>query len=174
VLSAAEGFSEIDPNNGEDEFVLSSFDTQVSSEISSRIVPTSRFTFHFQAPRHLEYYIFRIFIPVLLIILVSYITFFLKDFTRRIEVASGNLLLFIAFSFSLAENYPRMGYLTFLDAIMAATFFVNTLVVVYNVYLKWLENKDQRERADRIDRVMDWVYPLTYLIGFAIIGLIFL
>jgi len=161
-------YSEIDPDHGEDEFILSDFDTSISSELSSREFPTSRYTFHFSAPRHLEYYIFRILVPVLLIISISYVTFFLKDFTRRIEVATGNLLLFIAFSFSLAENYPRMGYLTFLDAIMAITFIINTLVVIYNVYLKWLEGHDQRERADRIDRVGDWIYPIAYLVSFAL------
>jgi hypothetical protein len=166
VMVPMEGFSAIDPEHGEDEFILTDFDTSIKSVISSRVYPTSRFTFHFNAPRYLMYYIFRIFIPILLIISVSYVTFFLKDFTRRIEVATGNLLLFIAFSWSLAEDYPRMGYLTFLDVIMAITFVVNTLVVIYNVYLKWLENHDQLEKANRIDRVADWIYPLGYIVLF--------
>jgi len=140
----------------------------VSSVISSRADPTSRFTFHFSAPRYKMYYLFRIFIPILLIISVSYITFFLKDYTRRIEVATGNLLLFIAFSWSLAEDYPRMGYLTFVDAIMAITFVINTLVVIYNVYLKWLETHDRLEQADRIDRVADWIYPVGYVVLFGL------
>jgi hypothetical protein len=166
VMVPMQGFSEIDPENGEDEFILTEFDTSVSSVISSRVYPTSRYTFHFSAPRYQMYYLFRIFVPVLLIIIVSYVTFFLKDYTKRIEVATGNLLLFIAFSWSLAEDYPRMGYLTFLDVIMAITFVINTLVVVYNVYLKWLENHGRAEKADRIDRVADWIYPVSYIVLF--------
>ena len=174
VFVPTDGYSEIDPNNGEDEFILTSFDTKISSETSSRLVPTSRFTFHFSAPRHLEYYIFRVFIPILLIITVSYITFFLKDYTRRIEIATGNLLLFIAFSFSLGENYPRMGYLTFMDAIMAITFIINTIVVALNVYFKWLEQKGEREKADRLEAPMNYIYPIAYLISFGTAALIFL
>jgi hypothetical protein len=174
VFVPMEEFNEIDPNHGEDEFILTDFDTQISSEISSRLVPTSRFTFHFSAPRHLDYYIFRIFIPILLIITVSYITFFLKDYGRRIEIATGNLLLFIAFSWSLGENYPRMGYLTFVDAIMAITFFINTLVVALNVYYKWLETNNQREKADRLEAPMNYIYPLAYLVSFGLAALIFL
>ena len=166
VIVAMEGFSEIDPVHGEDEFILTDFDTSVSSVLSSRAYPTSRFTFHFSAPRFKMYYVFRIFVPILLIISVSYVTFFLKDYTKRIEVATGNLLLFIAFSWSLAEEYPRMGYLTFVDVIMAITFVVNTLVVIYNVYLKWLEMHEQVDKADRIDRTADWVYPLGYVVLF--------
>jgi hypothetical protein len=174
VFAPMEGFNEIDPNHGEDEFILTDFDTQITSEISSTQAPISRFTFHFSAPRHLDYYIFRLFVPILLIISVSYITFFLKDYSRRIEIATGNLLLFIAFSFSLGDNYPRMGYLTFLDAIMAVTFIINTLVVALNVYFKWLEQKGQREKADRLEAPFNFIYPLAYLISFGLITLIFL
>jgi Neurotransmitter-gated ion-channel ligand binding domain len=174
VFVPTEGFSEIDPNHGEDEFILTTFDTQISTETSSRQVPTSRFTFHFSAPRHLSYYIFRFFVPILLIIVVSYITFFLKDYARRIEIATGNLLLFIAFSFSLGDNYPRMGYLTFMDAIMAITFIINTLVVVLNVYFKYLEQKDQREKADRLEAPFTFFYPLAYLVSFGVAALLFL
>jgi hypothetical protein len=174
VFTPMEGFSEIDPNHGEDEFILTDFDTQISSEISSTQAPISRFTFHFSAPRHLDYYIFRILVPILLIIVVSYITFFLKDYSRRIEIATGNLLLFIAFSWSLGDNYPRMGYLTFLDAIMAITFLINTLVVVLNVYFKYLEQKGDREKADRLEAPFNYIYPIAYLVSFGVVALLFL
>jgi hypothetical protein len=174
VFVPMDGFNEIDPNHGEDEFILTGFDTQIGPVVSSTQASISRFTFHFSAPRHLEYYIFRIFVPILLIISVSYITFFLKDYGRRIEIATGNLLLFIAFSWSLGDNYPRMGYLTFVDAIMAITFFINTLVVGLNVYYKWLENNDQREKADRLEAPMNYIYPLAYLVSFGLAALIFL
>ena len=166
VMVPMQDFSEIDPEHGEDEFVLTDFDTSVSSVVSSRAYPTSRFTFHFSAPRYKLYYFFRIFVPILLIISVSYITFFLKDYTKRIEVATGNLLLFIAFSWSLADDYPRMGYLTFVDVIMAIAFAVNTVVVIYNVYLKSLEVRNQAEKADQVDRYANWLYPLGYLVLF--------
>lgn len=174
IFVPMEGFSEISPFHGEDEFVLTTFDTQISSEVSSQNTPVSRFTFHFSAPRYLSYYLFRVIIPILLIISVSYITFFLKDYTRRIEIATGNLLLFIAFSFSLGDNYPRMGYLTFLDVIMAITFAINTLVVLLNVYYKWLETNGEGEKADRLEKPMNYIYPLAYLVFFGIAAWLFL
>jgi hypothetical protein len=39
---------------------------------------------------------------------------------------------------------------------------------MYNVYLKYLETKDQREKAERIDRVADWVYPIGYIVLFGL------
>jgi hypothetical protein len=173
VFSYLEGFSEISGEHGEDEFIITDFDTSISSVQGSTQAINSRYTFSFEAPRHLDYYILQIFLPVVLIIGVSWVTFFLKDYTRRIEVAAGNLLLFIAFSFSIAENYPRLGYLTFLDVIMATTFFVNVMVVIYNVWLKRMEMNGQEKRADRIDSYMDWIYPFAYVVPLGIAVVIF-
>jgi hypothetical protein len=174
VFADLPGFSGISEEHGEDEFILTSFDTVVTSDASSNGRPASRFTFSFEGPRHLSYYLFRIFIPIALIIMVSWITFFLKDYGRRIEVASANLLLFIAFSWSLADNYPRLGYLTFLDAVMAIMFVVNALVVVYNVWMRRMEQNGQEDRVEHIDSVMDWAYPLMYLAAFGIVIWLFL
>lgn len=167
-------YTAISPEHGEDEFIISDFTTTISTEAdSSAGNPISRFTFQFLAPRHLDYYIFQIFVPIGLIALISWFTFFLRDYTRRIEAAAANVLLFIAFSFSLSDNYPRLGYLTFLDAIMVVTFVINTAVILYNVYLKHLETIGQGEKADRIDHFLDWVYPVSYLIAIVIVAWLF-
>ncbi len=105
------GFSAISPEHGEDEFIVGDLAITPSTvgDSASADRQTARMTFSFAAPRHLEYYILQVFVPILLIILISWFTFFLKDYTRRIEAAAANVLLFIAFSFSLANNYPRLG-----------------------------------------------------------------
>jgi hypothetical protein len=158
-----EGYSEISAGHGEDEFRIGGFETEITSESASTRATTSRFTFRFGGPRHLNYYLLQIFVPILLIAGVSWITFFLRDYGRRIEVASANLLLFIAFSFTLSDNYPRLGYMTLLDAVMVIMFVVNALVVAYNVWLRRLEMGGQGELAERIDNYLDWIYPLSYL-----------
>lgn len=170
------GYSGISPDHGEDEFIIGDMVVAPSTVTDSAAAErqTARMTFSFTAPRHLEYYILQVFIPILLIILISWFTFFLKDYTRRIEAAAANVLLFIAFSFSLANNYPRLGYVTFLDAIMAVTFIVNTLVLLYNVQMKRMESKGEIERVERIDRFFDWAYPLSYLVLIALVAWLFL
>ena len=163
VLRDLEGFSDISEDHGEDEFILTSFHTHVTSNIDSSGESSSSFTFSFEAPRHLNYYVFRIFVPIALITLVSWFTFFLRDFKQRIEMTSGNLLVFIAFSFSIAGNYPRLGYLTLLDAVMVVVFIGSALVIVYNVTMKRLEASGQETLVNRIDNIMDWGYPLLYV-----------
>jgi hypothetical protein len=152
-----EGYSEISAEHGEDEFQIGEFETVIGSEQASTQMTTSRFTFSFGGPRHKN----------------LWVTFFLRDYAMRIEVSSANLLVFIAFSFSLADNYPRLGYLTLLDSVMVITFIISALVVVYNVYLRRLEINGQGELANRIDNVFDWVFPISIVVAAVLLYVIF-
>jgi len=62
-----EGYSEISADHGEDEFMIGEFRTVVSSENASTKSTTSRFTMSFGGPRHANYYIIQVFVPILLI-----------------------------------------------------------------------------------------------------------
>jgi hypothetical protein len=174
TVSDLPGFSGISGEHGEDEFIIEGF-TTASELVPGRVtdLPVARYSFSFNAPRHLDYYVLQVFVPILLIILISWFTFFLRDYGRRIEASAANTLLFIAFSFSLTDNYPRLGYITFLDAVMAVTFAFNTLVLLYNVYMKRMENEGRLERFAHVDRFFDWAYPLIFLGLIGIVALWF-
>ncbi len=166
-------FTEVGDQLGEEEWYITNADTFVTSEIESTESTTSRYSFYFEARRHLNFYIFRIFVPVLVIIMVSWFTFFLKDYGKRVDVASANLLLFIAFNFTISSDLPRLGYLTFMDTILVSTFVVTALVVVFNVYLKRLEVTGKVSFAHTLDKYMIWIYPLSYLVAFAVATFLF-
>jgi hypothetical protein len=166
-------FTEVGTQLGEEEWYITNSDTSVTSEILSTQSTTSRYSFHFEARRHLNFYIFRIFVPLAIIIIISWVTFFLKDYGKRVDVASGNMLLFIAFNFTISNDLPRLGYLTLMDRFLVSTFVVTGLVLVFNVYLKRLELTGKESFAQRIDKYMIWIYPLAYIVAFGVVTLFF-
>ncbi len=173
VYSELEDFSEIGEQLGEEEWIVTNFDTAITTELASTQRLTSRFSFGFEAERHVSFYITRLFIPILVILIVSWFTFFLKDYGKRVDVSAGNLLLFIAFNFTISNDLPRLGYLTFMDVVLISTFVVTGLVVIFNVALKRLEVAGRIELAHRIDRYTIWIYPLVYVAAIALVTFFF-
>jgi len=157
------GFSEVGKQLGEEEWVVTGFDTQISTQTQTTDLAGSRFSFHFQAQRHLTFYLFRIFLPLFIILLVSWFTFFLKDYSKRVDVAGGNLLLFIAFNFAIAGLLPYLGYLTFLDLILVITFIITSFILLLSVVLKRMEMDGKIAIVRRVDGLVITFYPLAYL-----------
>jgi hypothetical protein len=163
-----EGFSEVGTRLGEEQWLLTGFDTRITTETDTTDFPTSRFTFRFHATRHLDYYLYRIFLPIMIIVLVSWFAFFLRDYGKRVDVAGANLLLFIAFNFTISNDLPRLGYLTFLDVFLLTAFVITSLVFLLAVYMKRMETDGKSELAHRIDAHVIWMYPVAYLLGTAL------
>lgn len=166
-------FTEIGSSLGEEEWYITDWQSTVTSGSFSTETETPRFEMRFWAKRHLTFYIFRILVPLALIISVSWITFFLQDFGKRVDVTSANLLLFFAYNFTIANDLPRLGYMTYLDALLVGTFIISVLTLGYNVYLKRQESKGKITNARRIDRYMIWLYPLGFLLAFGVVTWIF-
>ena len=76
-------------------------------------------------------------------------------------MAVANLLVFVAFNFTISNDLPRLGYLTFIDAIMFTAFVFTGLVVLVNVVFRRLEVHGRESLARHLDNYTIWVYPVT-------------
>jgi hypothetical protein len=160
VYTVDKELTKIGQKLGEEEWYITKFGAEVSSLEFDEF--KSMCSFHFVSKRHLSYFIFRIIIPLLLIVMVSWVTFFLRDYAKRIDVSGANLLVFVAFNFTIATSLPRLGYLTFLDTFLILGFAITALTVVYNVILKRLWTHDKKDLCKKIDRYFMWCYPSLY------------
>jgi hypothetical protein len=172
LLQEIEGYSEVGDKLGEEEWVVTDFATSFSQgEILQR--PVARFNFELSAKRHIAYYFFRILLPLAVIIAVSWILFFLKDYAKRVDAAGANLLLFIAFNFAISSDLPRLGYLTFLDTLLISAFLVTAVVLILSVYLRRQDMKGRKTFVAKVDRYVILFYPVAYIGTMATVTLLF-
>jgi hypothetical protein len=158
-------------NLGEEEWVLENPQLEISTITGLTGLESSKVALVFTGHRHIEYYTLRIFIPLLVLIIVSWATFFLGEYRKRIEIAGANLLVFIAFNFAISGDLPKLGYPTFMDFILLCMFVITGSIIGFNVALRRLNVAGKESLALRIDNyVSKWIYPLGYLavVGFAI------
>jgi neurotransmitter-gated ion-channel len=166
--------SSISNELGEEEWQVTDFSSEIVHDNESTSFPASRLTISFNAERHNIYYVLKVFIPLSLIVLVSWFSFFLKDYAKRIDLTSSNLLIFIAFNFTIANELPKLGYITFLDYLLVSTFIITSLVILLNVKLKRMDAEGKQEQVLKIDRYVIWIYPFVYFIGIPCITLLLL
>jgi hypothetical protein len=164
VFVADPEFNLVGEHLGEEEWRITSWETSVSQ--GGVREKQSQFNFLMHAERHIMYYVVRIFVPLGLLIAVAWVTFFLRDYSKRVDVSAGNLLAFIAFNFTLGSDLPRLGYLTFLDELMVVAFAFAALTVIYNVIMRRLEASGNHVFLERVDAtLLLWGYPLLYLLS---------
>jgi hypothetical protein len=165
VFESLPGTTGIGDQLGEQEWVLvdswSKFDTIIGVGDQEH----SRFSLAFKAHRHVLYYIVRIFVPMLVILMVSWLTFRMKDYVKRVDLGITVLLLLIAFNFTLGSDLPRLGYLTFVDVFIVGTFLITAAVIALNIQLRVLEIQDRNADAARLDRIAMLGYWPAYVLG---------
>jgi len=101
TFQALDEFSGMGEKLGEEEWVIKSVWTEIQTIESDVGWDQHEFVLAFTADRHLIYYWTRIFLPMLLLVIVSWANLFLEEYRRRIDIASGNLLAFIALNFTV-------------------------------------------------------------------------
>ena len=171
TYSIMETFSGLGGLLGEEEWILGNDKMGLSTVTGLSGLESDQVTLAFEGSRHLMYYVIRIFLPMLVLIVVSWATFFLDEYRKRIEIAGANLLVFVAFNWVISDDLPKLGYLTFLDFILQWMFVVTGAIVVFSVGLSRLKWSGRETMARKLDNyAIKWVYPLGYaaIVGFAV------
>jgi hypothetical protein len=128
--------------------------------------PLAGFAFSFEAERKAGYFIIKVIIPLILIVAMSWVVFWIdpKESGTQISVAITTMLTLIAYRFAIDTDLPKISYLTRMDFfIMLSTVLVYASlieVVVTSAFAK--DGKISRART--IDLWMRWVFPSLFTI----------
>lgn len=148
---------------GEEEWILANPSIAASTVTGIGDRETSMVALSFTGKRHVQYYTLRIILPLVIILFVTWATFFLEEYRRRIDMASANLLVFVAFNFAISTMLPKLGYLTFMDSLLAGMFVITGSTVLVNIMLRRMKTTGRETLARKIDTyLVIWVYPILH------------
>ena len=128
---------------------------------------TSGYALEFTAERHSQYYIWKIILPLVLIVLMSW-SVFLIDPTNagtKIGVATSAMLTLIAYRFVVDSQVPRVPYLTRLDIFI----FADTLLILSSLFMVTLTAFLVRIEKETLARQIDRVWRVMFLVVFGVI-----
>ena len=127
----------------------------------------SSYAFEFTASRNVQYYLLKVILPLVLIVMMSWAVFWIDPVTSnsQISVAVTSMLTLIAYRFAIDNQLPRLPYMTRLDVL----FLVSTLLVFFSLIevlvTTVLDNNQQAERAKKLDRYCRVIFPAIFVIA---------
>ena len=121
------------------------------------------------AEREVNYYLFRIMLPLFFVVAMSWVIFWVPPsrFEFQIGLGATSMLTVIAFNLAVAGALPPLGYLTVLDQILIWSIAMVFLAIA-EALVTGLHVVNGRElRAHQIDRLARVVFPILLIGGWA-------
>lgn len=122
--------------------------------------------FQFEAKRHVFYYIWKVIIPLLVIVMMSWAIFYIEpdQVAPQLGLAATSILTLIAFLFSLGKILPPIAYLTKIDFFVYTSLALVFLAFAEAVITIKLCGSGKFLQAKKIDRFSRWFFPMLFLL----------
>lgn len=123
--------------------------------------------FKFEAKRHVFYYIWKVIVPLLVIVMMSWAVFYfdpIEQVAPQIGLGATSILTLIAFLFSLGKILPPIAYLTKIDFFVYTSLSLVFLAFSEAVVTIKLAGSGRITLAKRIDRISRWAFPLLFIL----------
>jgi hypothetical protein len=126
--------------------------------------PFSRFVFEIEVEREAGFYVWKVMLPLIIIVGLSWSIFWMTEerVAGRSRITATGVLTIVAYQFVVAEDLPRIAYLTLLDKVMILSFVLLAVTVVQSLIVSRYQDDDMPQ-ALRIDRASRWLFPGVYL-----------
>lgn len=138
----------------------------LSGSIAGTFGHYSQFVTSVHVQREKLYYIFEIFMPLLIIFLISATIYFdyREDFLSRIWMLLELVLVFVAMKFLINQEMPIVPYLTIIDKTYIAGYCCLLISLVLVLWRHRLTLRKDMVDAKAIDRLCRWIAPTLFVL----------
>ena len=130
--------------------------------------PRAGYVLEFDAERNIGYYRSKIILPLVLIVAMSWLVFWIDPELAgpQISIAVTSMLTLIAYRFMVGGMLPKISYLTKMDLFTSVSTVLVFLTLVETTFTVMLAKRGRLERAQTVDRISRWVFPLAFVLVF--------
>jgi hypothetical protein len=128
-------------------------------------VPNSRFIYEIRVSRRAGFYLWKVMLPILIIVALSWSVFWMTDerLPGRSRITATGVLTVVAYQFVIADGLPHITYLTVLDKMMLVSFSILSVTVLQSMLVaRYFDT--QPDVAHRIDVISRWLFPCIYIL----------
>jgi len=125
-----------------------------------------RMTFIVEAQRNAQYYLLTMFLPMSLIVFMSWTAFWIQPnvVPPRIAISTASIFSLIAFGFSIRLTLPRVSYVTRADLfVIGCTLLVFLALGAAVIGSRWA-SADRLEQAVRLNAAIRWIYVVLFFV----------
>ena len=125
----------------------------------------SQFEFTFRINRLLGFYLWKIILPMALIVFISWGVFWIdpKRLEAQIGLSATTFLTLFAFQFAIAALLPRIAYLTRMDKYTMLCSLLVFLAIIKAVISSYYIKKEDYRTAKYIDYFARVLFPITFI-----------
>jgi hypothetical protein len=120
--------------------------------------------FSFTAQRKTGYYLYKIILPLILIVAMSWVVFWIdpKEGGIQIGVSMSAMLTLIAYRFAIGADVPKVSYVTRMDMFILGGTVLIFATLIEVIVTSTLASGGRLELARRIDRWARVLFPLLF------------
>jgi hypothetical protein len=126
----------------------------------------SAFEFHIPAERRSGYFIWKVIVPLMLIVFMSWTVFWINpsQVGPQISMSATSMLTLIAFQFAMGNILPRLSYFTVLDRFVTGSTILVFLALIESITTNYLMTINRKNLALKMDRYCSWVFPVIFFV----------
>jgi hypothetical protein len=121
-------------------------------------------TFSFTAKRLTSYYVVKMILPLVMIVMMSWAVFWMdsRNVASNVGISITSMLTLIAYRFSADTILPRLSYLTSLDYFILASTILVFLSLVQNLTTSILTKQEKINQSYRLDIACRIGFPVLF------------
>ncbi len=119
-----------------------------------------------EAHRHIMFYVFKVIVPLFLIVSMSWIVFWIppEKFETQVGFGATSMLTLIAFQFGMVNNIPKLDYFTSMDYMVLGATVLVYAAMVQALITGVLYRLGYEKRMQWVEINSRWLFPALLLI----------